>query len=179
MKQLYILRHCQAEGQAPDAGLTPTGREQARQLALFLADFPIEKIISSPFQRAQKSIEPYSRMKDIDITIDERLSEWILSTDNLPDWRERLEEAFQDPNLSFPGGETNRAGTKRAMAAIEQALDGTAQHVALVTHGGLMTLILQSFDSRFGFNAWAKLTNPDVFRVTLTENGNQVERIWK
>ncbi len=46
MKQLYLIRHCEAEGQAPEADLTPKDVEQARALALFLTDYYIDHVLS-------------------------------------------------------------------------------------------------------------------------------------
>lgn len=179
MKQLYIIRHCEAEGQAPEADLTPKGVGQAQALASFLMDYSIDYVASSPFIRAQKSIAPFCERKNIDLIIDERLSEWVLSTENLPDWRKRLKEAFQDPELSFPGGETGNTARKRGKDFLQEVLAGEKQGIVIVTHGGLMALTLQSFDARFGYQGWAQLTNPDVFRVTFSRNGRIVERIWK
>ena len=45
-----------------------------------------------------------------------------------------------------------------------------------------MTLMLKRFDDRFGFDEWAALTNPDVYRITLSDAASpalRVERIWR
>lgn len=48
-----------------------------------------------------------------------------------------------------------------------------------VTHGDLMTLLLRHFDERFGFEAGAALTNPDVYLVTVSGSESTVERVWE
>jgi 2,3-bisphosphoglycerate-dependent phosphoglycerate mutase len=53
---IYIVRHCKAEGQSPDANLTDEGYLQAERLAEFLYDKKIESIICSPFVRANQSL---------------------------------------------------------------------------------------------------------------------------
>ncbi|WP_332888779.1 histidine phosphatase family protein [Paenibacillus selenitireducens] len=55
---IYIVRHCKAEGQSPDANLTDEGYIQAERLAEFLHHKNIESIISSPYVRAVQSIFP-------------------------------------------------------------------------------------------------------------------------
>src|SRR5688572_30586312 len=45
---LYLVRHCQSSGQAPDAPLTPLGRQQAERLATTLRSHGIARIVSSP-----------------------------------------------------------------------------------------------------------------------------------
>ncbi|CAM3148907.1 histidine phosphatase family protein [Paenibacillus sediminis] len=59
MKTLYLIRHCKAKGQEPDADLTLEGELQAEALSNFLIDKPIDLIISSPFLRAIHSIKPF------------------------------------------------------------------------------------------------------------------------
>ncbi|HBU80510.1 histidine phosphatase family protein [Paenibacillus sp. UMB7766-LJ446] len=48
MKNIYVVRHCKADGQAPDAQLSAIGAEQAEKLAGFLSNKDIDYIISSP-----------------------------------------------------------------------------------------------------------------------------------
>ena len=55
---LYIVRHCKAAGQQPEAVLSADSHLQAVQLAERLNPLPIERIISSPFLRAKQSIAP-------------------------------------------------------------------------------------------------------------------------
>ena len=57
---LYLVRHCQATGQEPDAPLTELGKQQAIALADWLSEVPIGRIISSPFIRAYQSAIPLS-----------------------------------------------------------------------------------------------------------------------
>ncbi|PSB05434.1 hypothetical protein C7B62_25205 [Pleurocapsa sp. CCALA 161] len=53
---LYLVRHCQATGQEPDAPLTEIGQQQAITLAGWLSGVSIGRIISSPFVRAYQSM---------------------------------------------------------------------------------------------------------------------------
>jgi 2,3-bisphosphoglycerate-dependent phosphoglycerate mutase len=92
MKIIYLVRHCKAEGQHPEAPLTAEGKKQAEELADFFSDMSIQTIITSPFLRAHQSIEPLVRKLNIDIKVDERLSERILSTNEYPDWLQRLKD---------------------------------------------------------------------------------------
>lgn len=138
----------------------------------------LEHIVSSPFARAIQSIEPLARSLGIPIEIDPRLAERVLSAEPLPNWPESLRATFDDPELSFPGGESGRAATERAMAAAHDALS-SGRTTALVSHGNLVTLLLRHVDSRIGFDAWSRLTNPDIFRVTLEVTSVSVERVWR
>jgi 2,3-bisphosphoglycerate-dependent phosphoglycerate mutase len=78
-KTLYIVRHCKAAGQQPEATLTVDGHVQAEQLAEKLAALPIERIISSPFVRAKQSIAPLAERLGLPIVTDTRLAERVLA----------------------------------------------------------------------------------------------------
>lgn len=44
MPTLYLIRHCSAAGQEPDAPLTEAGHEQAHLLRDFFHEIPIDRI---------------------------------------------------------------------------------------------------------------------------------------
>ncbi|MCK9910575.1 histidine phosphatase family protein, partial [Microbacteriaceae bacterium K1510] len=90
MNQLYIVRHCQAEGQHPDAPLTAAGRLQAEALKSFFSKVIVDRIISTPFARAQESVRPLAKERGISVQLDERLAERVLSAEPMPDWLEKL-----------------------------------------------------------------------------------------
>lgn len=69
MKQLYVVRHCSAEGQAADAPLTLEGWEQANVLRDYLLDQSIELVICSPFMRAQQTIVPLIRSSQVKLRV--------------------------------------------------------------------------------------------------------------
>jgi 2,3-bisphosphoglycerate-dependent phosphoglycerate mutase len=175
---VYLIRHCAAAGQAPDAALTPAGRAQSKSLAVALAGAGIERIVSSPWQRAIDSIAPLARRLGLTVQTDARLVERALGTD-FADWRAALRASFEDPDLRCPGGESGSAATVRGLAALADALHGEARTVALVTHGNLLALLLRHLGPRVGYAEWEALTNPDVFRARLGGDTPIVERIWR
>ncbi|WP_411346249.1 histidine phosphatase family protein [Paenibacillus sp. WLX1005] len=65
MQELYIIRHCQAEGQEPNAPLTMLGQEQADRLAAQFDAIPLDVIISSPYLRAIQTIQPLAENKKL------------------------------------------------------------------------------------------------------------------
>ncbi|MGD1953550.1 MAG: histidine phosphatase family protein [Leptolyngbyaceae cyanobacterium] len=119
---LYLVRHCQATGQDPDALLTETGKQQAIALADRFSKVSIGRIISSPFTRAYQSIMPLSKHLGLTVEVDERLIERVLSPVPLDDWRKHLAETFVDLDLSFEGGESSRTAMTRGAAAVNQAM---------------------------------------------------------
>jgi 2,3-bisphosphoglycerate-dependent phosphoglycerate mutase len=174
---LYLVRHCSATGQAAEAPLTPEGEAQAERLADFLAPLGVERIVSSPFARARASVEPLARQLGLTVEVDERLAERVLCGEPRPDWREQLRASFDDLDLCLPGGESSWAAMARGRAALEHVARGGASTVVVVTHGNLLALLLRSLDGRFGYEGWAALGNPDVFRAALGD-APSFSRIW-
>ncbi len=175
-KVIYIVRHCSAEGQPPQADLTDEGVLQAGELAKFFEDIGVDRIISSPFKRAQRTAWPLAERKELHVEVDSRLSERVLSSHDLKDWLVKLEESFIDLHLKCEGGESSNEAMSRVCDVVDGLLDGS--QTVLVTHGNLMALLLKYFEERFGFEEWQALSNPDVYRVRITDEGPDVERIW-
>jgi 2,3-bisphosphoglycerate-dependent phosphoglycerate mutase len=175
---LYLVRHCQATGQAPDAPLTPEGATQAALLADLLAPLGIARILSSPYLRARDSIAPLAARLGLPVETDTRLVERVLTTEPLPDWRVHLARSFDDDAYCLAGGESSRAATARAVAVMEAARQRPARATVIVTHGNLLALLLRHCDGRAGFAAWGALTNPDVYRVTCGGLPQPIVRLW-
>jgi 2,3-bisphosphoglycerate-dependent phosphoglycerate mutase len=177
-KVLYVVRHCHADGQEPSASLTERGRQQAEALCAFLADFDVQRIVSSPFARAIESIRPLSVRLDIPVETDQQLVERTLSTVLLADWREQLRVSFQDLDRIIGGGESSRAAMQRARASVADILGHPAERTVVVTHGNLMALMLKTFDDSIGFDLWERLTYPDVYAVTVRGAQRTIRRVW-
>ena len=169
MKTLYVVRHSKAEGQEANAPLTPEGVVQSNCLADLLANADIERIISSPYTRAIQSITPLAQRLNLGVELDMRLVERVLCSDSRPDWHEHLSASFPHLDLRLEGGESSREAMQRAVAVVTDIERHAAQSTLLVTHGNLMALLLKHFDDSIGFAEWRALTNPDVYRVDLTQ----------
>lgn len=179
-RTLYLIRHCTTTGQEPEAPLTEAGFEQAARLAEWLADRGIEAVVSSPYVRAVQSIQPFADRHGISIQQDPRLRERDLSSEPLSDVRKHLAATFEDFDLCLPGGESTRTAMARAAAALEEILQRPERTVAVVSHGNLTTLMLRHFDDTVGFETGQRLTNPDVYVVTLPPDGpSTVLRAWE
>ncbi|MFC4354328.1 histidine phosphatase family protein [Chryseomicrobium palamuruense] len=165
MKKIYIIRHCQAEGQAADAKLTELGEKQAEELARFLKNISVEIIISSPYIRAIQTIQPLALQKGIEIDTDVRLKERVLSQHSHPDWLEKLQATFKDSDLKYDSGESSNEATERIRAVVDEILESEYETVVLVTHGNLMSLLLREYTDEFGFNEWQTLSNPDAYLI--------------
>ena len=177
MPTFYLIRHCSATGQEPDAPLTEDGEQQARDLAHFFRDTPIDRIISSDYMRAIASITPVATSKQLTIETEPKLRERILSLEPRDDWFELLRHSFTDASFSLPGAESGQEATARIRNVIENNRE-PSKTIVLVTHGNLLALLLQHVDNRFDFDTWRTLSNPDVYCLEIVDNSWSVERVW-
>jgi 2,3-bisphosphoglycerate-dependent phosphoglycerate mutase len=181
LKRIYLIRHCKADGQEPSAQLTSEGFEQASKLADFLYPKQIDHIVSSSYQRAIATITPLAQKINLKINTDARLCERILSSEALDNWEEKLFDTFKDNEMRLHGGETSFEATERGISVLEELLDESANNIVVVTHGNIMCLMLRFYDKNYGFDEWKKLTNPDVFELSIPTKGEAVciKRIWE
>lgn len=176
---IFIVRHCKADGQSPTANLTEEGYKQANKLAEFFSEKNIECIYSSPFIRAINSIAPLAQKIRTNIITDDRLSERLLCSENHPNWREMLRNTFNDLELCYEGGESSATAMERALSVISDVRKSGSTNVVLVTHGNLMSLIIKYYDSKFGFMEWEALSNPDVYHLQCNDITPKIQRIWR
>lgn len=173
---LYLVRHCEASGQEPDASLTRTGLLQADDLAKRFRDLGVRRIVSSPYIRARQSIQPLATLLGLPVDEDPRLRERHLGFD--PEWPVYLRQSFEDLDGALPDGESSRAAMERGIAALDEVIATGPFPAVVSTHGQLLTLIRKHFDPVIGFDDWAALTNPDVFRLEVQENCVDIWRVW-
>jgi 2,3-bisphosphoglycerate-dependent phosphoglycerate mutase len=179
MIEIVLVRHASSSGQWPDASLTPEGFLQAEALRDLLAEFRVERIISSPFRRALQSLEPFCARAGLQAELDPRLAECSLGGVDLPDWREQLRRSFDDLDHCPEGGESGRAAQERAKAVIRAACK-SGLRCALITHGRLLALILKWVEPAFSYDDWARLSNPDVFVLRLQSGAAaSFRRVWR
>lgn len=180
MRRALLVRHCETDGQWPDAALTARGREQADALAAFLAAHPIDRIVSSPYARARASIEPFARRTGLAIAIDDGLAERRLSREPIAHWREVVERSFSEPDLRVDGGESAAETRARGWAALQGVLARGDRLPVVVSHGQLLSLVLHAIDPSFGFAGWAAMSNPDVFLLEARPGGGfAFRRLWR
>jgi 2,3-bisphosphoglycerate-dependent phosphoglycerate mutase len=178
VRRLFLVRHCESTGQEAAAPLTAIGQTQAVRLADHLETLGVELLVSSPYTRAQQSIAPLAQRLGLPVEIDPRLAERVLSAAPLEHWREAIRQTFEGLDLAWPGGESSRTAMARGRAAVDALLPRPVRVLVVMPHGNLMTLILRSFETQFGFQAWEHLSNPDVYCLEMEVERVRVTRTW-
>lgn len=179
-RRLLLVRHCQSSGQLPEDPLTEVGLQQAESLAEFLADKHVDFVVTSAFKRARQTIEPFAAAAGLTAGVDIRLNERRLSDGPIENWREVIRDSFIDLDMRAPGGESGREVLERAWACLNDLLNGGHNLPLAVTHGNLLSLVLNSVDPAFGgYAGWESLSNPDVYLLHDPGDGRLAfKRLW-
>lgn len=153
MKIVFLIRHglpdfpdgkrmCLGRTDLP---LSPEGYAQAKEMAAKLP--PVTDVFSSPLSRAAQTAQAIG----LPVTVLEDLQELSAGDwDGLTfdDIQLRYPELYAaraaDRTLPLPGAEDNAAGLSRFQEAISRAASTAAGDLAVVAHGGVIALFLQS-----------------------------------
>lgn len=146
---MYLIRHGQTRSNVkhlldtahPGAPLDETGLVQAQELAVRLADEPIEAVYSSDLTRAVQTATPLASdlglavgqltgLREIPAGVEEMSPDWTTYVEMLVRWR-------QEPTHRLSGGEDAHAFLARFDAAIAQ-ISRAHDVAAAVSHGAAM-----------------------------------------
>ena len=152
--EFLIIRHGQStadienlyEGRA-DFPLTDLGMEQARLAAKWIADnYPPQKILSSPLQRAKSTAEEISRRIGVPVEYEDDLQErnnGILAGK----LKSQIEPKVYLPHETVEGGESLIDHRARVETVWSKLLSQSkvGQRVLIVSHGGTLDMLFQCF----------------------------------
>ncbi|WP_339169092.1 histidine phosphatase family protein [Paenibacillus sp. FSL R5-0341] len=183
---VYMVRHAESpytEGTERTRGLTLEGKVNAAKITEMLKDEGIHTIISSPYARAVLTLEGLATVLDISIQIMEDLRERHFSDDMITDeeFEPASERMFDDPDYALPGGESNTICQNRAVDVLKHILEEyKGEKVVIGTHGHVMTLMMNYFDSSYGLDFMNQTKKPDIYQLEFNEMElENVTRLWK
>jgi len=156
---ILVIRHGQSEadilkvieGRA-DFPLTQLGNKQAVQMAEWVNGYiKLDKIFTSPLQRARQTAERLSAVTGIPVELDDSLMEWkngLIAGLSIEDANKK----YPKPNLYFPHTivyeqESDIEFRARAEKALSRIINENPleSKIAIVSHGGLIARLFQSF----------------------------------
>jgi broad specificity phosphatase PhoE len=150
--RLILVRHGEPdEGSWLDPGdppLTSDGALQARRVAELLAADGIDRIVSSPQQRARLTAEPLAALIGLPVEIVEGLAEVDLHTDRYRspetikrEYPERWTEFLASPAAFF--GKNEAEFNAAVLGACDDLLASRARAIAVFSHGTPIKVLVQ------------------------------------
>lgn len=173
---VYFIRHAESPfspGQERERGLSVEGHAAAERVAQVMRGEIVDACFSSPYTRAVQTIQPLADRRGLAIHPEEDLRERMLAGADaevsLEQFRAAKQRVFDEFNYSLPGGESSTMAQRRAVRVLERLLaDYKGQSLVIGTHGDIMTLMLNAYDDRYGYDYWRSTSMPDIYKVTFS-----------
>lgn len=184
---IFMVRHAESPflfGRERTRGLSVEGAMEALKVAEILAAEKVDVVVSSPFERAIKSVEPIAAARNLKIELFEELRERMIKGDYQLPWEEierAIEQSYMDKNYCLPDGETTKQAAERSVPIIKRIMKNyEGKNIVVGTHGNIMTIIMNDFDERYGFEFWKSTSKPDIYKLCFL-NGQlkEVSRLWE
>ncbi len=186
MQKVYLVRHGETnwntemryQGQR-DIPLSEEGLKQATCIAHNLAPEKIEKVYTSPLQRAQKTASLIAEKHCLDICIEPDLMEIDFGKWEGRNFNELKKEEqdfaerwfFNPDKISIPGGEPYSVFKERALAVYRRIQQGH-KNMAVVTHAGVIRVIMMDVLDIPAANITRLRLSPASLTVLLYDDWN-------
>ncbi|PHD27022.1 histidine phosphatase family protein [Bacillus wiedmannii] len=173
MTTIYFVRHAHSiytkdERVRP---LSEKGHLDVENVTRLLKDKHIDVVISSPYKRAIQTVQGIANTYNISIQIEEDLRERLLSKEPVTDFNDAVQKVWEDWDFTHEGGESNDVAQRRAVICMQNILKKYEnKNIAIGTHGNIMVLLMNYFDSKYDFQFWKTLHMPDVYKLTFDNN---------
>ena len=180
---IYFVRHAESfymEGQERSRGLSQKGIKDSETVKGILMEEEVDYFISSPYQRSIDTIRSAVIEYSKKISIEEDLRERAIGHFEPLSFYDAKQKVYEDFDFSHPGGEASRTAQMRGIRVIENILRTyKGMKIVIGTHGDMMTLMMNYYDNRFGFDFWQSTSMPDIYKLRF--EGDQyldMVRLW-
>ncbi|MBM7584156.1 broad specificity phosphatase PhoE [Bacillus pakistanensis] len=153
--------------------LSDAGKKDSREIASYLKTYDFQTVYSSDEPKAIETAEIIANELGKKAAITENTYEHKRRSNRkiLPrnDFEELMRKFFEKPTEFIFGEETADMARKRFTAAVEEIIDSneTENDIILVTHGTVISLFINQFQSIDVFNLWNELECPSFVELTL------------
>ena len=167
MSQVLFIRHAETEMAGrycghSDPDLSPQGRAQVIRLSQLLAEEMLDTVYSSDLRRAASTAEAIAAGRNIPQVLRPALREirfgdwegltWEEVEQSDPDYAQKWVKSY--PNLPAPSGESFEDFERRVLTEVNHLLDRSAGPIAVVTHGGVLRVVLRHLCGYSDSRAW-------------------------
>jgi alpha-ribazole phosphatase len=167
MSRVLFIRHAETEMAGrfcghSDPDLNAQGRLQLTTLTGLLSAEPIDIVYCSDLRRAGATAQAIAADREIPQVVRPALREIDFGQWEGLSW-EQIEQIDPEyarkwvaryPHLPAPSGESFQAFEARVLEEVNHLLDDNRGHIAVVTHGGVIRVVLQHLCGQSDEEAW-------------------------
>jgi alpha-ribazole phosphatase len=167
MSRVLFIRHAETEMAGrfcghSDPDLNAQGRMQLTSLAHGLSGEPLDIVYSSDLRRASATARAIAAVREIPQVVRPALREIDFGQWEGMSWEqiEQMDPAYarkwmgRYPHLPAPSGESFQAFEARVLEEVKFLLDGNRGPIAVVTHGGVLRVVLRHLCGQSDEEAW-------------------------
>lgn len=179
MTEFYLVKESDSVNNLTELSrsLSLKGRQERKKLN-FLKELDFSKIYSSPAKSCQQTIKPIVKGAKQEVVLVEALRERVLSSAKIEKEVAGRAYLWSFPTKNFPGGESNTAAQQRVIEFLKSVNKEIPQGKVLIsTHGDLLSLILNYYNTEIGFSFWRELAQLAVVKLTITKERVNYETI--
>ncbi|MGH1036385.1 histidine phosphatase family protein [Bacillus cereus] len=170
MTTIYFVRHAHSTytKEERERPLSEKGHCDAENVIHLLKDKHIDVVISSPYKRAIQTVQGIANTYHVSIEVEEDLRERLLSLEPVANFNDAIENVWEDWSFAYEGGESNDVAQRRAVICMQSILKKyKGKNIVIGTHGNIMVLLMNYFDSKYDFRFWKTLRMPDIFKLNF------------
>ncbi len=151
--------------------LTESGARDASALAKAYGFLELDAVYSSPMCRAVQTVQGFAGARGLEVKPMPEFQEHMLSPEPISNWREVLEQAWQDFDFALPGAQTMRQTQTRGFTALEKLAQHDSNGTIMISgHGTIFSLILNKIEPRVDCAFHLSMPMPAVYTLEY-ENG--------
>ena len=183
-KKLYLIRHGKAsmDGSDRERVLDEDGIIQANSLCQKIKSQFKDKelrLISSPFRRAEQTIEKLSEDFNVNIEKNEALVEINIGKDEKLSKHQIIEKMWEDENFKVENGSSQSEHINLIKLELDKILNDFYEknyNLILVSHGNSIGIILKYFlNQKFTFDDWKNISMPDMYSISFDQNNKVLD----
>lgn len=175
---IYLVRHAHST-YTPDElnrPLSVKGALESKRITKILLTENIDIVLSSSYKRAIQTVEGIAIYTGKEIIIEDEFKERKLAEGSVDNFQSAIAKLWTNFDFAFEGGESNLQAQTRGIYSINKVLNKyIGKNIVIGTHGNIMALIMNYFDSRYDFNFWESLSMPDIYKLSF--EGNEIIEI--
>jgi len=182
-----MIRHAQSPfvlGEERTRPLSLKGEMDAHKITALMENVKIDAIISSPYKRAIQTIEDIAKHHHLEVQVLEELKERTLKGNyrlSEEEMNQAIESSFEDADFSLQEGESVNDVQNRAIPVIHHLIKKHEGKTKIIgTHGNVMTIILNYYNKKYGYDFWQSTTKPDIYKLIFSSTKLvDVQRLWQ
>ena len=181
MTTLYFVRHAQPNYDNHNdltRELSSKGLNDRRLVCDWLADVPVNAVLSSPYKRAVDTVSPLAEGRGLPIRTIDDLRERRIDSCWIEDFNAFCQAQWENFDYRLSDGESLGQVQKRCVPAVEAILrEYAGQTVVIGSHGTALSCIINHYAPAFGYKDFQRIRGLMPWLVRFTFEGASCREI--